>query len=157
MFDGLHLRARCWNRQQATQRGRGRWGRRREGKKKINLTFYNQKMSLKIRTMKIMPDLIYKFNRESKSSEFSLHSVYLLVRSQLMLCLEVVFLYDRWGQLTLAQQGYLYGWKRDVKCSHYWTESLEKKAHDVFIKASQAHVQFIKLLASRLLWIFISS
>lgn len=134
MFDVLHLRARCWNRQQLRRRGRGRWGWRREGKKKkINLTFFNQKMSLKIRTMKIMLDLIYKFYGESKSSEFSLHSVYLPVRSQLMFCMEAVFLYERWGQLIVRQQGYFYGWKKDVKCSHYWTESLEKRAHEVLI------------------------
>lgn len=156
MFDIVHLRARCWNRQQARRRGRGKWGRRREGKK-INLTFFNQKMSLKIRTMKIMLDLIYKFYVESKSSEFSLHLVYLPVRSQFIFCTEVVFLYERWGQLTLTQQGYFYGWKRDVKCSHYWIKNLEKKTHEVCTKASQAYVQFIKLLAWRLLWIFISS
>lgn len=48
-------------------------------------------MSLKIRTMKIMPDLIYKFNGEPKSSEFSFHSVYLPARSQLMFCMKLCF------------------------------------------------------------------
>lgn len=149
MFDVLHLRARCWNSQQARWRGRGRWGWRREGKK-INLIFFNQKMSLKI-----MLDLIYKFYGESKSSEFSLYSVYLPVRSQLMFCMEVS-LWEMRPAHTHAT-GTLLWMKRDIKCSHYWTESSGKKAQEVFINASQTYMQFIKLLAWRILWIFISS
>lgn len=145
MFDVLHLRARCWNSQQARWRGRGRWGRRREGKK-INFTFFNQKMSLKI--------MLYG---ESKSSEFSLHSVYLPVRSQLMFCMEVVLLYERWGQLTLTKQGLFYGWKEILNAATTKLKVQGKRAHEAFINASQTYVQFIKLLAWRILWICVSS
>lgn len=76
----------------------------RKGMQKINSTFSNQKHESENHDYKTMLDLLYKCYKGSKSSEVCLHSAYSPARAQFMFIMEVVFLYQWWGQPALMQQ-----------------------------------------------------
>lgn len=90
--------------QRQTKGEGGRWAEERKGKQKTNSTISNQKHESENHDYKTMLDLLYKCYEGSKSLEACLHSAYSPARAQFMFSMEVVFLYQWWGQPALVQQ-----------------------------------------------------